>query len=166
MIDISKVNKTYKIRILNESDAELIVDLCKGNTLFYRYTEAKPTIDNVLEDMKALPPGMTLKDKYYIGFFDENDLVAIMDIIDGWPSKDIAYIGFFMMNVNYQGKNIGSSIIYEIESYMKSIGKTSTRLAVDDGNPQSSHFWMKCGYTPIKETSINGWVKHVFVKEL
>ena len=143
MIDISKVNKTYKIRILNESDAELIVDLCKGNTLFYRYTEAKPTIDNVLEDMKALPPGMTLKDKYYIGFFDENDLVAIMDIIDGWPSKDIAYIGFFMMNVNYQGKNIGSSIIYEIESYMKSIGKTSTRLAVDDGNPQSSHFWMK-----------------------
>ena len=143
MIDISRLNKTYKVRILNESDAELIVDLCKGNTLFYRYTEAKPTIDNVLEDMKALPPGMTLKDKYYIGFFDENDLVAIMDIIDGWPSKDIAYIGFFMMNVNYQGKNIGSSIIYEIESYMKSIGKTSTRLAVDDGNPQSSHFWMK-----------------------
>ena len=166
MIDTSKLNKTYKVRILNESDAELIIDLCKENTLFYRYTEAKPTIDSILEDMKALPPGMTLKDKYYIGFFDENDLVAIMDLIDGWPNKDIAYIGFFMMNVNYQGKNIGSSIIYEIESYMKSMGKTSIRLAVDDGNPQSSHFWMKCGYTPIKETSINGWVKHVFVKEL
>ena len=31
----------------------------------------------------------------------------IMDLIDGYPAKEVAYIGFFMMNPKYQGKRIG-----------------------------------------------------------
>lgn len=164
MLDVRKLSNKYKTRILSESDAKLVVDLCKSNTLFYQFTEAKPTLENVLDDMKALPPRVTIKDKYYLGFFDEDDMVAVMDLIDGWPSDEIAYIGFFMMNANYQGRGIGSSIIYEVESYLKVLGKKAIRLAVDDENPQSNHFWSKCGFKQIYDSSINGWIKHVFEK--
>ena len=97
---------------------------------------------------------------------DNENLIAIMDLIDGWPSVDIAYIGFFIMNINYQGKNIGSSIINELSTYLKSIGKKYIRLAIDDDNPQSMHFWIKNGFNVINKTTLNGWIKHVAQKEL
>ena len=57
--------------------------------------------------MRLTPPGIDLKDKYYVGYFHNETLVAVLDLIDGWPSKEVAYIGFFMMNHSYQGKNVG-----------------------------------------------------------
>lgn len=51
-----------------------------------------------------------------------------MDLIDGYPDRDIAYIGFFMMNINYQGKHIGTTIIDETTDYLRSIGKKRSGL--------------------------------------
>ena len=166
MIDINKISSCYSVKMLGENDADSIVDLCKENALFYKYTEAKPNKDEIINDMKLLPPGKQYNDKYYIGFYDNENLIAIMDLIDGWPSVDIAYIGFFIMNINYQGKNIGSSIINELSTYLKSIGKKYIRLAIDDDNPQSMHFWIKNGFNVINKTTLNGWIKHVAQKEL
>ena len=68
MIDISKLSKRYSVRILEESDVETLARICKQNTVFYEYTEARPTKENILNDMKATPPGITMDDKYYFGF--------------------------------------------------------------------------------------------------
>ena len=103
------------------SNVDDIVGLCQQNTVFYKYTEARPTRENILHDMNATPPGIDTSDKYYIGFYDGASLIAIMDLIDGYPEKDIAYIGFFMMDVKHQGKQIGSSIISEVICYLRTI---------------------------------------------
>ena len=66
-----------------------------------------------------------------------------------------------MMNLGFQGKNIGSSIIKDIISYLKQIGKTKVRLAIDKGNPQSYHFWRKNGFKVIYEKDLDGWTKMV-----
>ena len=117
MIDISKLSKRYSVSILEEADIEMLVEICKQNTFFYEYTEARPTKENILDDMKATPPGIDMQDKYYFGFFDGRELVAIMDLIDGYPKAEIAYIGFFMMNPQYQVKQIGTAIIDEVIDY-------------------------------------------------
>lgn len=166
MIDISELCKSYSVRILEESDVEILVEICKQNTVFYEYTAARPTIENILDDMQATLPGIDMSDKYYFGFFDGQELVAIMDLVDGYPKTDIAYIGFFMMNLKFQGKQIGSAIISEVIDYLKSIGKTSVRLAIDKGNPQSTHFWKKNGFEIISEADVNGWMKLVAEKKL
>ena len=156
--------RRYNTRLLNSSDVETIIALCKGNPLFYEYTIARPTKENLLEDMRLTPPGIDLKDKYYVGYFDNETLVAVLDLIDGWPSKEVAYIGFFMMNHSYQGKNIGSSIIKELSIYLKSLNVKYLRLAVDDGNPQSLHFWHKNGFELVKSVTTDEGIKHVLVK--
>ena len=165
MFDINKFSNQYSVRFLKENDIDLVIDLCKGNPLFYEHTIARPTKENLLEDMRLTPPGIDLKDKYYVGYFDNETLVALLDLIDGWPSKDIAYIGFFMMNSSHQGKNIGSSIINDLSIYLKSINVKYIRLAVDNGNPQSSHFWNKNGFKFVKTVNSDG-VKHVLEKTL
>jgi len=166
MIDISKLSKRYSARILEEPDIELLVEICKQNTVFYEYTEARPTKENILDDMKATPPGIDMQDKYYFGFFDGRELVAVMDLIDGYPKAEIAYIGFFMMHPKYQGKKIGTAIIDEAVKYLSDIGKTAVRLAIDKGNPQSTHFWKKNGFEVIFEADVNGWTKLVAEKKL
>ena len=166
MIDISKLSKRYSVRILEEADIEMLVEICKQNTVFYEYTEARPTKENILDDMKATPSGITMDDKYYFGFFDDRELIAIMDLIDGYPKAEIAYIGFFMMNPQYQGKQIGTAIIDEVIDYLLSTGKTLVRLAIDKGNPQSTHFWKKNGFDVLSEADVNGWTKLVAERKL
>ena len=60
-----------------------------------------------------------------------------------------------------QRKQIGTAIVNEIFDYLQSIGNRAVRLAIDKGNPQSSHFWKKNGFEVISETDVNGWTKLV-----
>ena len=161
MMDISRLSKHYSIRLLDDSDVDDILELCRQNTLFYEYTEAKPSKEQIQNDMRITPPGIPQEKKYFIGFFENETLVAVMDLIDGYPKPETAYIGFFMMNRKYQGKGIGSAIIRESAAYLGSIGKTAIRLAIDKGNPQSTHFWKKNGFQIISEVDRNGWTKLV-----
>lgn len=166
MIDIVRLSSHYEVRAMTDSDADIILDLCRQNTLFYEYTEARPTRDEIQTSMRITPPGIDLSDKYFIGFFEGENLVAIMDLIDGYPKPDIAYIGFFMMDRRYQGKQIGSAIVGETADYLRRIGKTAIRLAIDKGNPQSSHFWKKNGFETVSEADVNGWTKLVAERSL
>ena len=166
MIDIVKLSSRYQVRALTDADLDAVTELCRQNTLFYQYTEARPTAEQLRRDMKLTPPGVELSSKYFIGFFDGQDLVAVMDLIDGYPGPETAYIGFFMMDRQYQGKQIGSAIIEEAADCLGRTGKTAIRLAIDKGNPQSTHFWQKNGFHVISEADVNGWTKLVAERTL
>ena len=156
MIDISKLSSRFGVRKMDENDVDVILELCRRNTQFYKYCEAEPTKEQVLSDLQITPPGIEISDKYYLGFYDDDVLIAVMDLIDGYPKKETAYIGFFMMNKDHQGRQIGSTIIDETAKHLKSIGKTSIRLAIDKDNPQSNNFWKKNGFAVVKEVDRNG----------
>ena len=141
---------------MTERDAERILALCRGNPLFYQYAKAEPTLEQVLGDLRITPPGSDTKDKYYLGFFDGETLVAVMDVIDGCPEPDIAFIGFFMMDAALQGRGMGSFIISETAEYLRSIGKNAIRLGIDADNPQSNAFWRKNGFITIAEIDNEG----------
>ena len=166
MIELSKINKHYSTKILNDSDVVMILELCQKNPLFYEYTEAEPTRTQIMDDMKATPPGIKLSDKYYFGFYEKDKLIAVMDLLEGYPDINTAYIGFFMVDPEYQGKQIGTAIVSETIEYLRSIGKTAVRLAIDKGNPQSTHFWIKNGFEVLFETQINGWTKQVAERKI
>ncbi len=166
MLDISMLSKTYSIRRLDESDADDILDFCRENTLYYQYCRAETSKEQVLKDLHITPPGVEITDKYYVGFFNSREMVAVLDLIDGYPESDIGYIGFFMMNASLQGKQIGSGIIQDVCTYLKQIGKTAIRLAIAKDNPQANHFWKKNGFIVIKEVEREGWTVLVAEKKL
>ena len=166
MIEISKISSLYDIRKLDDSDVDSTLSFCQKNTQFYDYCEAEPTREQVLNDLHITPPGIGLSDKYYIGFYKNEILIAVMDLIDGYPEPETAFIGFFMMNKDLQGRGVGTVIIQETAAYLKATGKTTIRLAIDKGNPQSSHFWKKNGFIVIKEVDRNGWTALVAEKKL
>lgn len=99
--------------------------------------------------MSALPTGKNFRDKFYIGFFKNNFLTAIMDLILDYPQKNTAFIGLFMVDSQYQHTGTGSRIITEIILYLKKSNYNKIRLGVDKNNPQSYGFWKKNGFLPV-----------------
>lgn len=154
-LEISRFSLTYNIRKLNETDIPIIYDLCSHNPQYYEYCQKNPEETElkkvIREDLTALPPGKTSADKYYVGFFDKEELIAVMDVIDGYHEKNMAFIGFFMMNAAYAARGIGTEIITELSGYFKGEGIRAIRLGIDKGNPQSTHFWAKNGFAVIRE---------------
>lgn len=166
MIDISGLSSQYCVRRMDDSDADAILRLCRENTLYYQYCGLEATEEAILNDLHITPPGVELSCKYYVGFFRDGSLAAVMDLIDGYPRADMAFIGFFMMNAALQGKGLGTGIVRDVCAYLKQIGKASVRLAMAEDNPQARHFWKKNGFLIVDKAPMDGWTALVAEKTL
>ncbi len=154
-MDIKELSNKYVVKKLGNSDIQDIFNLCCENKLYYEYCPPMVTEESIKEDMLALPPNVKADDKSYIGFYAGGKLIAVMDLIYGYPEEKIAYIGFFMTDTEIQKKGIGSEIISELCDYLKLKGFTSIRLAWVKGNPQAEYFWLKNMFVILKETTSN-----------
>ena len=145
-MNIGELSGKYAVRELTEEDADIIYELCAGNPMYYEFCPPFVTRESVLDDMTALPPGRTFEDKRYVGFFRENRLAAVMDVVFNYPDSHTAYIGFFMMSRAEQGKGTGTEIVNESFHFIRNQGYRFVRLAYAKGNPQSEAFWKKNGF--------------------
>ncbi len=155
-MNLPEISTKYTVRKLAPEDAEQILALELENPMYFEFCPPAPTIGSVLEDMEALPPRKTYDDKFYIGFFQGEELISVMDLILRYPNEDTAFIGFFMMNKAFQGKGVGSDIVKETFKQLKEEGFTHVRLGFMKGNEQSRHFWLKNGFSPTGVETDNG----------
>ena len=51
MISVSSLSREFSVRRLTESDVEAIFNLFQENTLYYQYCKAKPTKEQILNDL-------------------------------------------------------------------------------------------------------------------
>ena len=150
-MDISFFSNEYTVRRMEKTDVADIYLLCSKNGLYYQYCPPFVTKQSILDDMKALPPNKEMCDKYYIGYYKGEELIAVMDFIMAYPDEKTAFIGFFMTAASIQNTGIGSNIIDDLCRYLADIGLLSVRLGWVKGNPQAEHFWQKNNF---KETGI------------
>ena len=93
--DLSALSSRYRVRRLGEADLVLVHALCLGNPLFYRYNGKTPSMEALRQDLQLAPLGVPPARKFYLGFFAGDTMLAVLDLIDGYPDADTAYIGFF-----------------------------------------------------------------------
>lgn len=155
-IDAQGLSARYAVRRLTEADVEAVYSLCAGNPLFYRYHPPAVTRASILEDLSALPPGKEPEDKYFVGFFQGTELLAVLDLILDYPRPDTAFLGFFMLDHARQGRGLATRIIGDLADYLRGCGCKRLRLAIDEGNPQSEAFWTKNRFDKTGERRPNG----------
>lgn len=124
-LKIDRITKKYYVRILDSKDIDAVYELCSKNRLYYQYCPPFITRDGVIEDMEALPPGKKKCDKYFLGYFENDLLIAVLDLIVGYPDISTYYIGLFMMYTKIQGKGEGTKIITELCAYFQSFPQVS-----------------------------------------
>ena len=163
-MEYEKLSDTYSIKKLDQMNLDEVFELCGKNTLYYQYCPPFITKDHVIEDMAALPPGKTKRDKFFLGYFEKENMIAILDLIMGYPDKNTVYIGLFMTDIKIQGQGIGTKIIEEVCDYLNKIDIQRSEQALVKGNTQSEKFWNKNNFEFIRETSSNA-AEHVIVAE-
>lgn len=114
--------------------------------------KSEATIESVRNDKTALPPNKSADDKYYIGFYQSGELVAIMDLIMKYPNKETVYIGLFMLDKAHQGNGVGTEIIREALACFKRMGFIYAKLGYISDNTPARRFWKKNGFKETGET--------------
>lgn len=138
------------VRKLSRFDLPALLSLCLGNSQYYEFLGEEPTVDVLATEMVELPPGCSPDQKSYFGFFDaDGDLIAVLDLIRGYPAEGCAFIGFFMVDASRQGTGIGSQLISKLLDRLRDSGVFRVRLAYVEGNEQSRRFWEKRGFLEV-----------------
>jgi len=146
-LPLTELCARFAVRELTAADIPEMLRVAQSNPLFYRYMRPDPTAENLAADLLALPPRRTLADKHFFGWFEGARLVAMMDLIVHHPQRDMAFIGWFILDGAVQGRGLGRQLVSEVLAMLRRQDVTEVRLGRIEGNPQSEHFWHVCGFT-------------------
>lgn len=147
-LDITSLSSDYNTRRITEYDVGNVYHLAKSNRHYYRRLNMKPNKQNLTEVISVMPDGTLPKNKDFVGFYDQEDhLIGILDLVTGYPKKDDAYIGWFMIEAKLQGFGIGSQIFADIRASLKVQGYNHISLGVFRTNVNAMAFWEKQGFT-------------------
>ncbi|HEL2057868.1 TPA: GNAT family N-acetyltransferase [Streptococcus suis] len=152
-MEIANLSSRFQVRKLTDADLEQVLALYQTNPLYFEHFPPLPSLESLANDLVDCPPGKSLTDKYFLGFWEQDRLVAVLDLIDGYPTAEIAYIGFFMVDQAYQGGGLGSTLVEEVIAGLPDRLKR-VRLGYVTSNPQAKAFWIKCGFSYLADKEL------------
>lgn len=167
LLEFKHLSSRYMIKQFTEVDVSSIYELCVGNPIYYEYIKSVPTYENIKDSLTELPPNISLDKKYFVGYYKEEQLIALLDIITGYPNEQTVFIGWFMVRKELQGTGIGSNIIAEALLYFREEKFQAVQLGYVKGNKQSEGFWRKNKFYPVgREKDTNDYTVVVMQREI
>ena len=146
-LDIRTLSTQYVVRRITEADISPVYRLAKSNARYYEYMNTVPTRESLTEVISELPEGASKNSKHFVGFYNDDDvLVAVMDLITGWPERDDAFIGWLMVEGDMLGRGVGSGIFADVRAAMKAAGYDYLSLGCIEANEEARKFWEGQGF--------------------
>ena len=156
-LDIESLSTSHEVRPITQTDISDVYALCKSNQKYYENTNSAPTVESLTEIISRLPENVVPKDKYFVGFYDNEQLVSVLELITGYPESNDAFIGWFMVDGHLQRQGIGSQIFADVRAAMTGQGYDYLSLQCEKENVEAIAFWQAQGFHITKEdaTSIH-----------
>ncbi|MBQ6453926.1 MAG: GNAT family N-acetyltransferase [Coriobacteriales bacterium] len=155
-LDIQALGTDYDVRRITEADIADVYMLARANRRYYMHLRQRPSMARLTEVISDVPEGASDSGKYFVGFYgpdaDGNgsqDLVAIMDLICGYPQPDEAFIGWFMVDVSMQGQGVGTQIFADVRAALAAQGFKRLELTTIKGNEEAMGFWKAQGFEEV-----------------
>lgn len=159
----------YKIKKLTEQDCLDIFNLYNSNPDYFNIVEARPpNLKDCMNDLMECPPNFLQEKKFFIGFYKEEQLFAVVDYLLGYPDEDIFYIGLYMIEGRNRAKGYGRTLVSDIIDVVINEGYKKLRLGVVSENLNAVNFWTRNGLKEIKRVPRkrdNGTVAEVILME-
>jgi len=156
-LDIESLSTSHQVRYITQADISDVYALCKSNQKYYEHTNTAPTVESLTEIISRVPEGAGPNDKFFVGFYEKDRLVSVLDIITGYPEKNDAFIGWFMVDGYLQRQGIGSQIFADVRAAMAGQGYDYLSLSCEKENLEAAAFWQAQGFkaTAEDDTSVN-----------
>ena len=92
-MQVEHLSSDYRVSLLSKKDVPKIYQLYQGNPLYFEHMKTQPTLENTEEDLIVFPPGKQKQDKFFVGFWEKEKLIAVLDLIAAYPNAHTAFIG-------------------------------------------------------------------------
>ena len=146
--DVQTLSSAFDVRPLDSEDLPEVFALARSNRVYYRYLGERPTKANLTALITRLPEGAEPKGKHFVGFFDdEGYLVAVMDLVCGWPSATEAFVGWFMVAADMQRQGIGSQLVADLRAALEAQGFRRVSLQLPERDGDGIAFWEAQGFS-------------------
>ena len=139
------VKLKYRVELLTEQNIDEVFNLCKQNKAYYSFLRQKPTKKGVKTIFKDLPPNSSIDKKHVLGFYDNNKLIAVLDLVEGYPYEEAVFIGLFILDKSVQRKGVGGKIMNQLLICLRK-RFDSCHLGVIEDNTNALLFWQKHGF--------------------
>ena len=153
MIHIKPQELSQKYRVVDAQtvDLEELFALYCSNRFYFTYFSLPVTREQLIKDMNILPDGCEKAQKHFLAYYDKERLIAILDLIEGYPDEKTCYIGMLMVAKELHRQGIGTAVITELCDALSKLGYEAVRLAYGKHYDQAASFWTKNGFVPEKE---------------
>ena len=145
-LDIGALSTSHQVRAITPEDISDVYELCRSNRKYYEYTNEAPTVESLTRIISRVPEGADSGSKHFVGFYQGERLVSVLDLICGWPDGNDAFIGWFMVDGSLQRQGIGSQIFADVRAAMAAQGYDGLSLSCERENAEAIAFWQAQGF--------------------
>lgn len=162
-LNIESLSSDFQAKRIKEEDISDVYNLYRSNVKYYRSNNERPSKKRLTEVISEVPDGADPSQKYFIGFYEDDDLIAILDLITGYPEKDDAFIGWFMVKAEMHRQGIGSQLLADIRATLKAQGYDKISLKCSKESEETFSFWQNQGFRAedCDDTSVYYMVKDI-----
>lgn len=143
-----------ELRAIEPDDVAAVQTLVESDPDYIeRVTGHPPGAADAQSLLMSRPEGLTDDAKLVLGAWLGDELIAVVDLLRGYPTSGTAYVGLLEVDAKHQRHGLGAAAYGLVEQYVASEWPEiqQYRLAVVDTNADAAEFWRAMGFQPIGE---------------
>ena len=151
-LNIEALSSEYEAREVGGSEITDVMLLARSNRRYWRELGERPTMTAITSIIEDVPENAEAK--HFVGFYDEDDLlVAVMDLICGYPDHSSALIRWFTVAADRQRQGVGSQIFADVRAALAAQGYTHIELQAPAQAEDILTFWEGQGFEQVGEAT-------------
>lgn len=161
--EVLLLNYSFK-QVTDDDVLDVLTIYISNDAYFETMSESAPSEDIVEHDRNAIAVGVDDDAKYYEIVYHEQQPIAILDFLVGYPNAQTIYIGLLMIDASLHGQQHGERILADFCERWRHAPITTLRLGVAAQHERAYTFWQRLGFDTVdeKEAAVGG-VTHSFI---
>jgi ribosomal protein S18 acetylase RimI-like enzyme len=129
-----------------------VTKFCRQCSDFFTLVAGEsPAAETTRHLLESRPPGVEPAQKHVIGLQRSGEIVAIVELLEGFPGEAQWYVGLLLLAPTERTRGLGTAVWNAIEAWIGAEGGRHIRLIVQQQNPAAARFWRSVGFTSNSE---------------
>jgi len=156
-----------KITASNNTDIKRLQLVLESAPNYYLTIQGtRPSSDEAFSELTSSPKGLPFENKSFYLIEQDTKAIGCFDILKGYPSKKVAFIGLLLFVESQQGNGLGSRALKFALSLAIKWQLEKIQIAVVQNNHQALDFWEKEGFVELYRQESDDYLAPIIVLEL
>lgn len=144
----------YQVKVLTPADLDAIYALQKEHPAYHaQFLEHELTKEDVLADLTTLPAGVLPEQKFYLGFYEANELFLLIDLVLDYPRTQSAWLGLVIEAKAHLGQGKATKVLQILKNCLQRESYTMLFTSSLVSDKSAATFLTKQGFLPQQETT-------------